>query len=484
MNEDKPSLLIVSDRTYVWRDYDAPNRRVRRWIGERDADESAREAGDFTGDPTLPETYRSARNDPRLCAVFDISDPMRARGAIEALRQIRPEAAVILITANGEVTPPDIPLARHLEWTDALRVDLESELNQLELQRCVYSLREFARDAEYLPILVHPDPDPDALASALAVRALLRRMPDTAPIVTLGEMTRPENRRMAELLGMRVTVVTEDELKKLRTLIAVDHQPTTFADIATDCVAVIDHHPVDKPVKYRFDDLRPSYGATATIITEYIRADDERRMDEPLATALLFGIKTDTDSLTRGVSPADVHAYAYLLARSDMPLMRKLERPSYKPESARAYGEALANLAIDGDLAVAFLGKLAEDDMHILVDVADFCMALEEITWAAAAGKVGDQMIFALRNLGGNEPGAGDLARELAGEEGSGGGHATMARARTPLSGEWKQLANADIESGTRELQSRVLEALKTVRANPRSSPPTRQAKDRQVANR
>jgi nanoRNase/pAp phosphatase (c-di-AMP/oligoRNAs hydrolase) len=484
MTEETRSLLIISDRAYVWRDYDAPNRRVRRWIGERAADKPEPEQGNFTGDPTVPDTYRPAMSDHKLCAVFDIQDPTRARAAIEALRTVRPEAAVIVITANGEVEAPEIPLARHLEWTDALRVDLELELAQLEVQRCVWILRQFAGEAEYLPILVHPDPDPDALASALAVRALLRREPDTTPIVTLGEMTRPENRRMAELLGMRVTVVTEDELKKLPTLIAVDHQPTTFADIATDCIAVIDHHPVEQPLQYKYDDIRPTFGATATIITEYIRVDDERRLDEPLATALLYGIMTDTDSLTRGVSPADVHAYAYLLACADMPLLRKLERPSYKPESARAFGEALAKLAADGDLAVVFLGGLAEEDTHILVEIADFCMALEEITWAVAAGKVGDQIVFAVRNLGGGDKGAGDLARDLAGEEGSGGGHATMARARAPLNGEWKKLANADIEQGTRELAERVSKALQSLRANPQSSPPTRQARDRQVASR
>jgi len=484
MTEETRSLLIVSDRTNVWRDYSAPNRRVRRWIGERSVDKPDPEQGNFTGDPTIPETYRPAMSDHRLCAVFDIQDPMRARAAIEALRAVRPEAAVIVITANGEVQAPEIPLARHLEWTDALRVDLERELEQLEVQRCVWSLRQFAAEAEYLPILVHPDPDPDALASALAVRALLRREPDTAPIVTLGEMTRPENRRMAELLGMRVTVVTEAELKKLRTLIAVDHQPTTFADIATDCIAVIDHHPVEQQLQYKFEDLRPNFGATATIITAYIQVDDERRMDEPLATALLYGIMTDTDSLTRGVNPADVHAYAYLLARADMPLLRKLERPSYKPESARAFGEALAHLAVDGDVAVAFLGGLAEEDTHILVEIADFCMALEEITWSVAAGRAGDQIVFAVRNLGGGDAGAGDLARDLAGDEGSGGGHATMARARASLDGEWKQLADADIEKGTAELVKRVSEVLRSLRANPQSSRPTRQARDRQVTSR
>ena len=483
MNE-KPALLIVSDRDFVWRDYRATNRHVRRWIGERSADRNERADNTFTGDPTLPETYRCAMDDAKLCAVFDIRDPQRARGAIAALRQIRPEAAVIVITANGEVNAPDIPVARSLEWTDALQIDLESELTVLETQRCVYSLREFSRGADYLPIMVHPDPDPDALATALAVRALLRRSADDTPIVTLGEMTRPENRRMAELLGMRVTVVTESELKKLDCLIAVDHQPTTFADVSTDCVAVIDHHPIETKVQYRYEDVRPSYGAASTIITEYIRADDEKRMDEPLATALLYGIKTDTDSLTRGVNPADVHAYAYLLTRADIPLLRRLERPSYKAETARAYGAALANMGLAEDLAVVFLGKLPDDDTHVLVDVADFCLALDEITWSVAAARIDDQIVFTIRHLGGLSAAAGDLARELAGQQGTGGGHATMARARVPAEGKWQQLANADLETGTRELLKLVTAAVERLRVSPRSSPPARPAKDRQAASR
>lgn len=474
-------LLIVSDRDFVWHGYRAPNRIVKRWIGERSADEAHPEAGVFTGDPTLPETYHAMVGDANLCAVIDLRDPVRAQGAIDALRQVRPEAAVLVITANGDLRAPDVAVSRRLEWTDALRGDLDAELAQLESQRHVHELRTFADGVEYLPIIVHPDPDPDALASALAVRGLLRRDPDCTPIVTLGDMTRPENRRMAELLGMRVTVVTDAELKKLDRLIAVDHAPLYLKEVA-DHVAVIDHHPTDEKITWHLCDVREHYGATATIMTEYIRADDERRMDEPLATGLLYGIKTDTDSLSRGVGAADVNAYAYLTARIDVPLLRKLERPSYRIDSARAYGEALAKLGLEGDVAAAFLGKIDEDDTHILVDVADFCISLEEITWSAAGAVVDDQLVLTLRHIGGTAS-AGDLAKEIAGENGSGGGHATMARARLPVE-EWKELAEADIESGTRELLQRVAKAVESLRTTPRSSPQARPEKARPAATR
>jgi nanoRNase/pAp phosphatase (c-di-AMP/oligoRNAs hydrolase) len=477
----EPVLLIVSDRAFVWRGYRALNRTVRRWIGERTADEPQPESGAFTGDPTLAETYRHAIADANLCAVIDIQDPDRARGAIAALRQIRPEAAVLVITADGDLRAPDVAASRCLAWTDALRIDLDNELEQLETQRRVHDLRAFAESAEYLPIIVHPDPDPDALASALALRALLRREADVTPIVTLDDMTRPENRRMAELLGMRVTVVTEDELSKMHHMIAIDHQPLQLQDI-THAVAVIDHHPVEQQVAWRHADLRPTYGATATLLTEYLRADDEKRIDETLATALVYGIKTDTDSLTRGVSGADVRAYAYLLSQCKHPLLRKLERPSYKEASARAFGAALANLGIKDDVAVAFVGKLDDEDTHMLVEVADFCMALENITWSAAAGVIDDQIVFTLRHLGGSV-GAGDLARELAGEEGNGGGHATMARARVPLDGDWKKLVGADIKSGTAELLKRVAAVVEKLRASHQSSRPAHQAKDHPAAS-
>jgi nanoRNase/pAp phosphatase (c-di-AMP/oligoRNAs hydrolase) len=475
-------LLIVSDRDFVWQGYRAPNRVVKRWIGERKADESHEEAEAFTGDPTLPGTYAPMVGDANLCAVVDLRDAERARGAIGALRAVRPEAAVLVITASGEVQAPNVAVSRRLEWTDALRGDLDAELVQLEAQRHVHELRSFAEGCAYLPIVVHPDPDPDALATALAVRALLRREPDRTPIVTLGDMTRPENRRMAELVNMRVTVVTEAELKKLERMIAVDHQPLYLSDVAEN-VAVIDHHPTDQRVSWKTCDLRAKYGAASTIVTEYICADDERRIDETLATALLYGIKTDTDSLSRGVSPADVKAYAYLTARADLPLLRKLERPSYQVDSARAYGEALSKMGIDGDIAVAYLGHIAEEDTHILVDVADFCLALEEITWSVAAAVVNDQMTFTLRHLGGTAS-AGDLAKKLIAGQGNGGGHATMARARVPLVDEWKKLADSNIENGTSELLTRVSNAVEELRVSRLSSHQARPVTARRAATR
>ena len=294
------------------------------------------------------------------------------------------------------------------------------------------TLRQFAEGDRTVAILVHPEPDPDALASALAMRALLRRSPDSSPIITLGGMTRPENRRMAELLNMRVTEVTTDELVNLERVVAVDFQPNFRDPNTAPRLAIVDHHP-NEDANAEFTDIREEYGSVSTIMTEYLRMDDERRIGKQLATALLYGIKTDTGTLERECIGADVQAYAFLQDHADLTLLRQLARPSYSAETARKYGEALAHLVTREDMGVVYLGELCESDGHVLAEIADFVLALDEITWAVAAAIIEDRFIATIRHLGGGDFGAGDLASELAEQGGSGGGHPTMARASLPV---------------------------------------------------
>lgn len=471
-------LIIVSDRPFVWIGFRAPDRVVRRWQGEREADEEITHANTFAGDPADPETYRWALEHAQLAAVIDLQDFGRAQGAIDALRRIRPEAGVLVITAETGPDAAEIAVSRKLEWTDALRGDLEGELHKLETLRRLNALRSFATPERDVAILVHPEPDPDALASALAVRALLRRPPDKTPIITLGEITRPETRRMVERLRMRVTVVTPEELQNLEQVIAVDHLPRFNNPEQRPRLAVIDHHPPPQPVQAEFSDIRPHYGATATMMTEYLRLEDERRIGKTLATALLYGIKTDTESLGRGAIGADVQAYAFLQNHADLPLLRMLERPSFAIETARKYGSALAHVSAQDDVAVVFLGWIDDDDAHVMADLADFCLALEEITWAIAVAVMGGEVVFTIRYLGGDES-AGELARELVKDGGNGGGHATMARASVALAGKWQELGSVDAEAGTALLLREVCGPMAKLRASRRSSRRAHPGKDR-----
>jgi nanoRNase/pAp phosphatase (c-di-AMP/oligoRNAs hydrolase) len=437
----RPLLVMISESAELTARVRSRERTVCRW----EPDAPAGRAGSFGGDPTDPASYEWTRGAPGVIAVIDVAPADRARAVLAALRAVRPDAAVLLLTAEAADLdgPADGTLVRGGELRNVLRVDLDDELHRLEAERRVYCLREFVRASEVVPILIHEDPDPDAVSSAFALAALVGGSAERTPIVTLNPMTRPENRRMAELLHITVTKVTLAELQRFERVITVDTQPRSLQRDGRPRVAVIDHHPVEDGYDADFADIRPSYGATATMVTEYLRATDEQRVSRPLATALLFGIKTDTSSLSRGVSAADVEAYAFLQERADAQLVRRFERPIYTIPTAQRFGHALAHAAWGDGVCVAWVGDIDEDAAHLLADVADFCQSIENVTWSAAAALVGGELVLTLRHAGGGAgadraggvgAGAGALARLIAARHSGaeGGGHRAMARVTIP----------------------------------------------------
>lgn len=289
----------------------------------------------------------------------------------------------------------------------------------------VHDLRVFAGDTDVVPILVQHDPDPDGMASALGIRTLLHRTEEDAPVISLGDVTRPENQRLAELLDLQVVRISESELDRYKKVITVDTQP--LPGESKTRYAVIDHHPPRQGYSADLVDIRPEMGAAATIITQYLRVSDERGITPRLATALIYGIRTDTEVLRRGTTPADIEAYAFLQGIADQALLRKIGRAAFSEEAVRALGHALATLGVDGEVAVAYAGALDRQAANVLPNLADFCLGIEGVSWSAAAGLADDGLVINIRRAG-EGPGAGDLARALAEEEGAGGGHHTMAR--------------------------------------------------------
>src|SRR5204862_3858392 len=149
----------------------------------------------------------------------------------------------------------------------------------------VERLRSHFASADRVLILMQDDPDPDAIASALALRVVLGRTKAAAPIATFGRITRPENRAMTRLLEIDVERLGPAALTEYAAVAMVDVQPSFFEERLSEVALVIDHHPEERPVVARVKDVRPSYGATSTILTEYLRAADTK-IPQRLATAL------------------------------------------------------------------------------------------------------------------------------------------------------------------------------------------------------
>jgi len=451
-NRSEPALLLlINTRDDIDALVRSGDRRVRHWSARPDGG-----ADRFHGDLADPMTYAFADGAVAVTAVIDLPDLAGAEAALRALRQVRPDAAVLLLSDAVADAPGDGTLVRAGSLREVLRLDLEEELERLESERRVYCLRGFVGHGDVVPILIHRDPDADALASAYALRAVLGPAADACPVVTLGAMRRPENRRMADLLELRPAVVSAPELRELARLLVVDMQPAGMFPDGGPRLGVIDHHPPEAGYEAEYLDLRPHYGAVSSMLTEYLRATCESSVGGVLAAALLHGIKTDTHVLTRGVSPKDVQAYAFLQERADPELLRRIERPSYSLEAAHRYGVAIASLRAAGGIALAHAGTLPEEEAHLLPELADFCLALESATFAVASGFVGDELVFTLRYGGSGEVDAGAIARRIADSGGQGGGHAAMARATLPRAQALEQFGPDE-----RELPAKLLDYLR-----------------------
>ena len=254
------------------------------------------------------------------------------RAALAAVREAAPDAPVLLL--SDRVDDEELPSGKCLLRTglrSLIRDDIEEEFAHLDNLRRVVELRALMEPREKLGILLQPDPDPDGIACGYALRALLGRKRPTAPLISFGEITRPENRAMVDALNIDVRTLTAEDLGEFDALALLDVQPSVFGDDPPARLRsvdlVIDHHPERPGYDAVIKDIRPTYGATSTILTEYVRAS-EIELGPRLATALVYGIKSDTQLLGRETSRQDIAAFAYLHACHSPALLRRIERPA------------------------------------------------------------------------------------------------------------------------------------------------------------
>ncbi len=409
-----------------------------------------RHARAVAGDPEDPEAFRRALGRGRGPLVV-AAPPGRAPRVAAAVRAALPDAAVLVVGDERLHVPGAItvPLSAFAE-----RV-LQPELERAQERTRVERIRAHFEDASRILILMQDDPDPDAIASALALRTLLGRNRTGAPICTFGTITRPENLAMCEILDIDVEPITTREMHGFDRVSMVDVQPSFLEERFVEVDLVIDHHPIEEPVRARIRDVRPSYGATSTILVEYLRAADVK-ISQRLATALLYGIKADTLGLERGGTRADLDAYAYLYLLANHNALRRIERPALGEAALDALAAGLAKRKIVKGVFFSHLGPVATADL--IPQFADFGLQAKGVEWSVVSGVVGDDVHVSVRSVG-YVRSAGDVTRAAFGDLGSAGGHRTMAKAVVPLTA----LCGPDRVDATRcqeRLAQRFLRAL------------------------
>jgi len=278
-------------------------------------------------------------------------------------------------------------------------------------------------------VLVVISADPDAIACALAVRRLLAGRTAGVVISNVNQISRPDNLAMIRLLKIPLVAFSDVRTEQFSKLVIVDSQPKHNEHMAAlHPQVIIDHHP-DTGYQAPFTDIRPTYGATATMMTEYLRA--ARIVPaQTLATALYHAIKTDTDDFKRQTLAEDLQAFQYLFRRTNIQLARRITQADLRLDYLKYFKIALQYMRLRKGRVFVHLGTVANPDVCVII--ADFFMRIHTVSWSIVSGICDKKLVVIFRNDGARIN-AGRIAQEGFGSFGSAGGHKTMARAEINL---------------------------------------------------
>jgi nanoRNase/pAp phosphatase (c-di-AMP/oligoRNAs hydrolase) len=317
-----------------------------------------------------------------------------------------------------------------------------------------YTIEEIAsalKGKRNIIIFTHNNPDPDAIASAWAVQYFLKQSLNIkSKIVYDGFIGRAENKVMVKLLKIKLFHLSDIKLSNKDGFILVDTQPGFGNNSLPPQVItslVIDHHPLKKKQKSILVDVRKNVGSTASILTEYL-VNNNLEIPKNLATALFYGIESETQGLSIETDNLDRQYYKFLFPKISQFLLGKIQYPKLEKEFFMNLRKALSNAYFYKSAIIVNIGKIENSDL-----VSEFCsffLLYDKATWALSLGVVGNRLIFSIRTQN-RRANAGKLAQKISGIKGSGGGHGTSA-------GGWIEISNEDkLESVTQDFIKKFL---------------------------
>ena len=294
-------------------------------------------------------------------------------------------------------------------------------------ERCKRLLDLVSPD-DSLAIIINADPD--AIASALALKRFFWHKVRKTLIFHINPIQRADNIALVKLLRIDLRPIKKLRHDQFTRTAVVDSQPhhnALFEKHRYD--AIIDHHPIGPLSTAPFVDVKEEYGALSTLMTEYLRAA-KIKPSPKLATALLYGIKTDTDNFARHATTQDINAFRYLYSFANINIIKKIESSELNRKTLQSIRKAIDNLRFHKDIVFIHMDRVSSPDD--LVIITDFFLKMVEASWCIVSGLHGKNLIIILRYAGFRLD-AGKTANKLFGPWGTAGGHKEAARAEIPL---------------------------------------------------
>jgi nanoRNase/pAp phosphatase (c-di-AMP/oligoRNAs hydrolase) len=309
---------------------------------------------------------------------------------------------------------------------ESITIKKETELNFKKLM-------DIVRPDDSLVLMMQGSPDPDVIASAMALREIIQRTKglDKSVFVSTEPLIRQQNIEFVSSMRLYIQLINQVDLSSYRLIALLDAQPSFLDDSLTFIKPqiVFDHHPREGEWQAPLEDVRPDYGALSSIMTEYLLCA-RVKIPRNLHTALLYGIKSDTDNFDRATIIEDIKAYAYHTKYANLRFIRRIELNQTPAHFLKYYNYAYHHINNFGGRRVCYLGNVENSD--VCVQIADFYLRLIGTYYVVVAGIVGDKFIIIFRGDGYRQD-CGALAQRAFGLIGKGGGHRSAARVEVSL---------------------------------------------------
>jgi len=289
-------------------------------------------------------------------------------------------------------------------------------------------LVELLKGKSKLLIVLQDNPDPDAFGAAAALRKIVNAVSNVkCTFVYGGVIGRGENRALVRYLSLAFRKAENVDFDKFDLFAMVDAQPGAGNNCMPDAIIptiVIDHHPIRKKTRAAaFTDIRRNYGSTSTILCEYF-IESKIEPDVPLATALLYGIRSDTQDLGREAIQADIDAIEMLYPLANKRMLSQIQRGSEPREYFKMLGEGLLNSRVYGNAIVTALGEMDNPDM--IGEIADLLLREENTKWTMCNGLFDGKLLVSVRTES-DILSAEAVMKKIVSRRGTGGGHFTYA---------------------------------------------------------
>ncbi|ABR55194.1 TrkA-N domain protein [Methanococcus vannielii SB] len=420
-------------------------------IDKNDAVFESHENGDFNyviGDASEPDVLERAKIKDADTIIVLTNDFEVNKKIVGLIPEINAKAYLIV---RGMVRYPEIynglTINKVIYPLESAARDVVNEIEKSKLRRKLNELKEIAIDAKnsfknyYTPeetpvnnhkapflILMHKNPDPDAMASAMALKAIFEKWGVSSEIAYGGKIGYDENKAMVNLLGIKLNQVDELNALNYCSVAVVDLSSSKTLPIDVDrskLSVIVDHHD-NGDLTARYMDVNPEIGATATILTKYL-IELDIVPNRNLSTALYYAITSDTNYFKRKTSKKDFEAASYLQGLMDPKVLEMIENPDIDTETMEILGKAIMNRKIvKGSIALSYVGNIKNRDA--LPRAAEFLLKTEGINTTYIFG-ISDNEIHISSRTKDLRIDVGNIMKSAFG----GGGHQASAAASVEL---------------------------------------------------